>query len=74
MFEVIVNSLQKANNKYGVVIPWYVMTSEDNNDQTISFLEEHNYFGYNKEKVKFFKQGQVPMVKTDGNIVVDKNK
>ncbi|MBQ3408421.1 MAG: UTP--glucose-1-phosphate uridylyltransferase [Clostridia bacterium] len=74
LFEVIVNSLQKANNKYGVVIPWYVMTSEDNNDQTISFLEEHNYFGYSKDKVKFFKQGQVPMVKTDGNIVVDKNK
>ena len=74
LFEVIVDSLNKAKNKYGVVIPWYVMTSEDNNDQTISFLEEHNYFGYNKEKIKFFKQGKVPMVKTDGNIVIDNNK
>jgi len=74
LFEVIIDSLQKANNKYGVVIPWYVMTSEDNNDQTVSFLEENNYFGYDKSKVKFFKQGQVPMVKTDGNIVIDKNK
>lgn len=74
LFQVIVESLQKANNKYNVTIPWYVMTSEDNNDQTISFLEENNYFGYDKNKVKFFKQGKVPMVKTDGNIVVDKNK
>lgn len=74
LFEVIVDSLNKAKNKYGVVIPWYIMTSEDNNDQTVSFLEEHNYFGYNREKVKFFKQGKVPMVKTDGNIVIDKNK
>lgn len=74
LFQVIVESLQKANNKYSVTIPWYIMTSDDNNEQTVAFLENNNYFGYDKEKVKFFKQGKVPMIKTDGNIVVDKNK
>lgn len=74
LFQVIIESLMKANEKYGVTIPWYVMTSDDNNNQTIDFLEQNNYFGYNKDKVKFFKQGKVPMVKTDGNIVVDENK
>lgn len=74
LFQIIVESLQAANKKYDVIIPWYIMTSEDNNDQTIKFLEKNNYFGYKKEKVKFFKQGKVPMIKTDGNIVIDKNK
>lgn len=74
LFQVIIESLMNANKKYGVTIPWYVMTSDDNNDQTINFLEQNNYFGYNKDKVKFFKQGKVPMIKTDGNIVVDENK
>ncbi len=74
LFQIIVESLQAANKKYDVIIPWYIMTSEDNNDQTIEFLEKNNYFGYKKEKVKFFKQGKVPMIKTDGNIVIDKNK
>lgn len=74
LFQVIVESLQKANNKYGVVIPWYIMTSDDNNEQTVKFLEENNYFGYEKSKVRIFKQGKVPMVRTDGNIVIDKNK
>lgn len=74
LFEVIIDSLKKANEKYDVEIPWYVMTSEDNNAQTISFLEENNYFGYNKNKVKFFKQGNLPMVKLDGNLVVNQNK
>ena len=32
------------------------MTSEENNNQTLDFLEEHNYFGYPKEKVKYFKK------------------
>ena len=74
LFQIIVESLERAKEKYGVVIPWYVMTSEDNNAQTVSFLEEHNYFGYPKDKVRFFKQGTVPMVKEDGNIVVDSNR
>ena len=74
LFEVIIDSLNKAKEKYGVVIPWYVMTSDDNNAQTVSFLEEHNYFGYDKSKVNFFKQGNLPMVKLDGNMVVDSNK
>ena len=74
LFEIIVESLQKANKKYNVVIPWYIMTSEDNNDQTVKFLKENNFFGYDENKVKFFKQGKVPMVKENGNIVIDQNK
>ena len=74
LFQIIIESLQKANKKYNVLIPWYIMTSEENHTQTISFLEEHDYFGYDKDKVKFFKQGKVPMIKTNGNMVIDKNK
>lgn len=74
LFEIIVESLKKANKKYDVIIPWYIMTSEENNEQTVKFLDEHNYFGYNKDKIKFFKQGKVPMVKVNGNLVIDKNK
>ncbi|HBC85302.1 MAG TPA: hypothetical protein DCZ30_08015, partial [Clostridiales bacterium] len=57
LFQIIVESLQKANNKYNVIIPWYVMTSSENKQQTVEFLEKNNYFGYPKEKVKFFIQG-----------------
>ena len=74
LFQIIVEALSKANEKYGVVIPWYIMTSDDNNDQTLSFLEENNYFNYPKTSVKLFKQGNVPMVREDGNLVVDNNK
>lgn len=74
LFQIIVESLQKANKKYDVIIPWYIMTSEENNNQTVEFLKKNNFFGYNEDKVTFFKQGKVPMVKEDGNIVIDKNK
>ena len=74
LFQIIVESLQKANKKYGVIIPWYLMTSEENNDQTLAFLEEHNYFGYPKEKVRLFKQGKAPLISTEGKLLIGKDK
>lgn len=74
LFQIIVESLQKANERYGVIIPWYLMTSEENNDQTLEFLEKHNYFGYPKEKVKLFKQGKAPLISTEGKLLIGKDK
>ena len=74
LFQIIVESLQKANNKYGVIIPWYIMTSEENNDDTLTFLQEHNFFGYPQESVKLFKQGKAPLISTEGKLLIGENK
>lgn len=73
LFQIIVESLQTANNIYDVIIPWYIMTSSENKEQTVEFLEENNYFGYQKNKVKFFVQGNLPLVDTNGELIIDKN-
>lgn len=73
LFEIIVESLKKANEKYNVTIPWYIMTSEENNEQTINFLEEKNYFDYPKESVMFFKQGKAPLLDLNGKLLIDEN-
>lgn len=73
LFQIIVESLQEANNKYNVIIPWYIMTSSENKKQTVEFLEEKNFFGYPKEKVKFFVQGNLPLVDQKGELIIDKN-
>lgn len=31
LFEIIVDTLKRANKKYSVIIPWYIMTSRENN-------------------------------------------
>lgn len=74
LFQIIVESLQKANEKYGVVIPWYIMTSDENNDQTLEFLRANNFFGYDKQKVKLFKQGKAPLISTKGKLLIGKDK
>ena len=66
------DTLKEGCKKYNTVIPWYIMTSRENNNDTVAFFEEKGYFGYPKEAIKFFKQGELPMVGTDGKILLDK--
>ena len=73
IFEILTETLKRANKKYDTEVYWYIMTSEDNNQETIAFFEEHNYFGYNKEKVKFFEQGDLPLMDLDGNLLIGKD-
>ena len=73
IFEILAETLKKTTSKYGKEVYWYIMTSIDNNNETVKFFEEHNYFGYNKEKVKFFIQNILPLTDFDGNILFDKD-
>ena len=70
IFEILCDTLKTAEKKYGVFVTWYIMTSKENNDATVKFFEDHDYFGYPKDKVVFFKQGQLPMIDTNGKILI----
>ena len=71
LFGILCDNLKNAKEKYGVVIPWYIMTSRENNNETVEFFEKNNYFNYPKEAVKFFMQGELPMVDTEGKILLN---
>ena len=73
IFEILADSLKESNDKYGVIIPWYIMTSRENNDQTEEFFKDNNYFGYEKSDITFFKQGELPMCSEDGKLLLDEN-
>lgn len=73
IFQILAESLIRQNKAYGITIPWYIMTSEENNEETITFLEKHAYFGYPKESVTFFKQGKLPIMNLDGKLLINKD-
>ena len=74
IFEVLCDKFKETYQKYGVYVYWYIMTSVDNNEETVRFFEENNYFGYPKERIVFFIQGQLPMLDDDGKLIIDENK
>jgi len=71
LFELLCDTLKAAKDKYNVIIPWYIMTSRENNDDTIKFFEENAYFNYGKDNVHFFIQGELPMILEDGQFVME---
>lgn len=73
LFQILAENLEAANKKYNVTLPWYIMTSTENNKETVEFFEEHNYFGYPKDHIKFFTQGNLPLLFTNGQLVLDKD-
>ena len=71
LFELLSDNLKEEGKKYGVVIPWFIMTSRENNQETVEFFEKHKFFGYQKDKnLFFFKQGELPMMDTEGKILI----
>ena len=73
LFEILADSIKRANEKYGVILNWYIMTSTENDEKTEEFFKEHNYFDYPKNKIKFFKQGNLPLISEEGKLLVDEN-
>ena len=69
LFELLSDYIKEQEKKYEVTIPWFIMTSRENNKSTISFFEKHKYFGHQKDK-NFFIQGELPMVDTEGKILI----
>ena len=71
LFELLSDSLKEEGRKYNVTIPWFIMTSKENNKQTVEFFEKHRFFGYQKDKnIFFFNQGELPMMDTEGKILI----
>ena len=71
IFNCLINNLLDVTNEARAYVPLYIMTSEKNNDETIRFFEEKNYFGYPKEYVKFFIQEMAAAVDFDGKLLLE---
>lgn len=71
IFERLIRNIQDVTDKTGCFVPLYIMTSDKNNDETIAFFEEKDYFGYPKDFVKFFRQEMAPSVDFQGKLYME---
>jgi len=70
LFQVFAEKIARSGKRFGVTIPWYILTSEINNAATVEAFESNDYFGLPKESVHFIVQGLVPAVDHDGKILL----
>jgi len=71
IFQRLIENLLEVVEKCGKFIPFFIMTSEKNHNATVSFLKEHNFFGYDENYVKFFVQEMAPCVDLEGKVLLE---
>ncbi len=62
LFQSMAEFLLKAGEKYGHVIPWYIMTSPINHADTKAYFEKNDYLGLGRKNVSMFPQAMMPAV------------
>ncbi len=71
IFECLINNLMDVVRETGAWVHLFVMTSDKNNDATIGFLKEKNFFGYDSSHVHFFKQEMAAATDYEGKIYLE---
>ena len=71
IFECLIRNLMRVTDAAGNPIYLFVMTSDKNHEETVSFFEKHNYLGYPGEYIRFFKQEMAPAVDYNGKVFLE---
>ena len=70
LFQVFAEKIRGAENTYETTIPWFIMTSHVNYQDTVDFFVANQHFGLQPEQVHFFRQGRMPAIDLDGKILL----
>lgn len=68
IFEILSEQIKIVKDTLNVEIPWYIMTSSQNDKQTKVFFEDNNYFGL--DKISFFLQEDIPVLDENGKLLI----
>ena len=71
LFQYHTEKIMALEKRFNTVIPFYIMTSKMNHQDTMSFFENHNYFNRPKESFIFFSQGMLPTLDEDGCLILE---
>lgn len=71
IFECLIRNLLEVVDRTGAWVPLFIMTSDKNHERTVSFFNEHRFWGYAPDKVWFFKQEMAPAVDYSGKVYLE---
>jgi len=71
IYQRLIENLLDVVKQADTIVPLYIMTSDKNHDATTSFLQENNYFDYDKNNVTFFKQEMAPATDYNGKVFLE---
>jgi UDP-N-acetylglucosamine/UDP-N-acetylgalactosamine diphosphorylase len=73
LFQLFAEQVRCLSLRFGVTIPFLIMTSGDNHEDTVRFFQRNRHFGLAPDSVHFFPQGVLPAVSPDGRLILRDN-
>lgn len=70
LFQHHAEKILALSRKYEVEIPFLIMTSRTNDEETRELFEENDFFGLNCDAVFFLVQGMLPAVDLSGKLIL----
>lgn len=70
LFELFGETIKAARRRYDSPIPWYIMTSPANHEQTLEYLKSCDFFGLPETDVILFRQGMLPAFDFQGRLLL----
>ncbi|MEG1559975.1 MAG: UDPGP type 1 family protein [Clostridia bacterium] len=70
LFELLIKNLLDVVCMTNTFVPLFIMTSDKNDADTRQFFIDHDYFGYEKSFVYFFKQEMAPSCDFSGKFLL----
>lgn len=71
LFQMQAEKILAVCRFYEVSIPWYIMTSETNEEQTRDLFNQNGFFGLNQKDIIFIRQGMLPALDAEGKMILD---
>ncbi len=71
LFQVFAEKILAAGRRFGKPLHWFIMTSHANHAATEAFFAEQNFFGLDRSRVHFFRQGRMPAVTLEGKVMLE---
>ena len=70
LFQLFADIIAAAGRRYDVALPWYVMTSPANHDETLGYFKSQAFFGLREQDVRLFPQAMLPVFDRSGKVIM----
>jgi UDP-N-acetylglucosamine/UDP-N-acetylgalactosamine diphosphorylase len=71
LFRTFAEQIAAVERRFGVTVPWYIMTSPLNDAETRGFFRDNNWFGREERNTFLFPQGTMPSLSLDGKLLLE---
>lgn len=71
LFRIHAEKILKYSRKYGAAMPFLIMTSRANHDQTDEYFRKNDFFGLGRENVFIFPQNMIPSLDARGKLILE---